>query len=170
MTETNEISKAFELVKFIWDNEKTNSHVRLNSLMRDALMLAIDAGFKFNKNDFGVIYSRFSGGYWFGANTNGKGMGACFYTRSCHVGNISAAQSYESFYDFKPFISKKGNRLHVGSKLYGADRCFRVTGFDFDTKRVYLVSSDDWSGNVKRKLHNFNNKEWNEFRKQLEER
>ncbi|MCL1942004.1 MAG: hypothetical protein FWF54_00400 [Candidatus Azobacteroides sp.] len=170
-TQQKEISKAFESVKFIWDNEKTDSYVRLNSLMRDTLELAINAQLKFNKNDFDNIFNNFLGSYWFGANTNGKGMGEHFYTLACNVDNISAARSYEAFYGFKPFISKKGNRLHTGSRLQSKDKCFRVTGFDFDTKRIHFVSYDisDRNEEGKRNLHSFDNKEWNGFRKQADE-
>jgi len=171
--EKNEISKALELVKFVWDNEKIggNSYTRLNELMRNAVKLAIEAQLKFNKDDVNFIFHHCNGGYWFRANTNGKGCGEDFYSFACKVDNTSFCQSYESFYDFKPFISKKGNRLYERATLRSNDKRFRVTGFDFDIKRIHLVSYDisDWHEKGKRNLHSFDNKEWNEFRKQLEE-
>ena len=163
-------SKAFELVEFVWRNEKTSSYLGVNTLMQDTVNLAINALFEFAKDDITNMYERISGGYWFGANTNGKGMGEGFYSSACRVGNISACQSYESFYEFKPFISSKGKRLSAGYSLRDKNRRYKVTGFDFDTKRIHLVSYDiaDWKEEGKRKLHNFDNKEWNEFRKQVE--
>jgi hypothetical protein len=170
-TEQKGISKAFELVKLVWDNEKTGSYTRVNSLMQNALKLAINAQFKFEENDFENLYKRYGGQYWFGANANGKGGGEIFYSLACEVGNTSAAQSYEAFYSFKPFISKKGKRLSKGSELKGNGKCYRVTGFDFEAKKIHFVSYDisNWQDTGKRNLHSFDNKEWNGFRKQLED-
>jgi hypothetical protein len=170
-TEQKGISKAFELVKFVWDNEKIGSLILLNPRLQDALNLAISIQLKFDKNDFENLNKRYNGEYWFGANTNGKGIGEMFYSLACEVGNTSAAQSYEAFYNLKPFISKKGKRLHRGSRLIGNGKRYRVTGFDFNTKKIHFVSYDisDWKETGKRNLHSFDNKEWNEFRKQLED-
>jgi hypothetical protein len=170
-TDKKEISKALELIKFIWNNEKTDSYVRINSLMQDALKLAINAQFKFEKNDFDNIFKSFSGEYWFGANTNGKGMGENFYNLACKTGNISAAQSYEAFYDFKAFITQKGNRLHEYSELNHKNKRYFVTGFDFKTKKIHFVSYElsDWQKKGKKQLHCFDNKEWNEVRKEFVE-
>jgi len=172
-TEKKEISKGLEIVKFVWDNEQigSSSYVRLNELMRNAVKLAIEAQLNFNKDDVNIIYSSCNGGYWFGANTNGKGLGDHFYSFACKVNNTSFCKSYESFYDFKPFISKKGNRLYKEFKLRDNKKRYRVTGFDFDKKRVHLVSHDisDWNENGKYNKHSFDNKEWNEFREHLED-
>ena len=170
-TEEKEISKAFELVKFVWDNEKTGSLILLNPLLQEALKLAISMQLKFDKNDFISMFKKYSGLYWFGKNTNGKGMGEMFYSLACEVRNTSAAQSYEAFYDFKPFITPKGNRLHKRSSLSHKDRRYRVTGFDFETKKIHFVSYElsDWNEKGKMELHSFDNKEWNEVRKEFKE-
>jgi hypothetical protein len=171
MNTEQKISTGFELVQFIWDNEKPDSLSRVNSIMQNALKLAINAQLEFDKNDFENIYKMFNGGYWFGANTNGKGDGENFYSLACEVKNISAAKSYESFYDFKPFITQKGNRLHDRSQLRNGDRRFIVTGFDFNTKKIHFVSYAfaDWEHKGKKQLHSFDNKEWNAARKGFEE-
>jgi hypothetical protein len=172
-TETKKNSKALELVKLVWDNEKTGSYRKINSLMQETLKLAIRANLDFDKNDFENIYNKFKGRHWFLANENGKGIGDMFYRHACESGNTSAAQSYESFYDFKPFITEKGHRLYPRYELVGNSRYYRVTGFDFDTKRVHLVSLDasgpGGKGKRVHKLHDFDNKEWNEFRKTVTE-
>lgn len=82
----NEKSKAFELIEFVWDNEKTDSYLRVNIAMYEAVKLAIISQMKFNKEDFQNIFSKFSGGYWFGVNANGKGYGEIFYRGSCYFG------------------------------------------------------------------------------------
>lgn len=37
----NEKSKAFELIEFVWNNEKTDSYLRVNIAMYEAVKLAI---------------------------------------------------------------------------------------------------------------------------------
>lgn len=39
----NEKSKAFELIEFVWNNEKTDSYLRVNIAMYEAVKLAINA-------------------------------------------------------------------------------------------------------------------------------
>lgn len=164
-----EKSKAFELVEFVYKNERTDSYVRLNKAMYEAVKLAIISQMKFNKDDFTNMYAEFSGFYWFGVNGNGKGMGETFYREAVNSGNISACQSYEAFYNFKPFLDIKGGRLCKWRMYRDKERRYRVTGFDFDTKKVYLVAYDisDCEEKGRKYLFNFTNKEWNEFRKQL---
>lgn len=111
----NEKSKAFELIEFVWNNEKTDSYLRVNIAMYEAVKLAIISQMKFNKEDFQNIFSKFSGGYWFGVNANGKGYGENFYREAVTSGNISACQSYEAFCNIKPFIDSKGRRLCKGA-------------------------------------------------------
>lgn len=163
-------SEAYRLVEFVWKNNGTESYLKLNSVMSDAVMLAISSMMRFNKDDFTNIYNDFRGWYWFGVNSNGKGSGECFYSTASKCKNISACQSYESHYDFKPFISKKGTRSYQGMS-YGGNLRYRVTGFDFDKKTISLVGCviEDWEEKGSRKLFSFNNKEWLEFRKTLEE-
>ena len=47
-----EKSKAFELIEFVWNNEKTDSYLRVNIAMYEAVKLAIISQMKFNKEDF----------------------------------------------------------------------------------------------------------------------
>lgn len=166
-----EKSKAFELIEFVWNNEKTDSYLRVNIAMYEAVKLAIISQMKFNKEDFQNIFSKFSGGYWFGVNANGKGYGENFYRKAVTSGNISACQSYEAFCNIKPFIDSKGRRLCKGAMYRDNEKRYRVTGFDFSTKKVYLVgyAISDWEEKGKKTLFNFTNNEWNEFRKQIKQ-
>lgn len=43
----NEKSKAFELIEFVWNNEKTDSYLRVNIAMYEAVKLAIISQMKF---------------------------------------------------------------------------------------------------------------------------
>ena len=51
------------------------------------------------------------------------------------------------------------------------EKRYRVTGFDLDAKKVYLVgyAISDWEEKGKRFLFNLSNNEWNEFRKQIKQ-
>lgn len=130
-----EKSKAFELIEFVWNNEKTDSYLRVNIAMYEAVKLAIISQMKFNKEDFHNIFSKFSGSYWFGVNANGKGYGENFYREAVTSGNISACQSYEAFCNIKPFIDSKGRRLCKGAMYRDNEKRYRVTGFDLDAKK-----------------------------------
>lgn len=88
-----EKSKAFELIEFVWNNEKTDSYLRVNKAMYEAVKLAIISQMKFNKEDFHNIFSKFSGSYWFGVNANGKGYGENFYREAVTSGNIQPAKA-----------------------------------------------------------------------------
>lgn len=52
----NEKSKAFELIEFVWNNEKTDSYLRVNIAMYEAVKLAIISQMKFNKEDFRIYF------------------------------------------------------------------------------------------------------------------
>lgn len=163
-------STAYQLLQFVWRNERTKSLITLNHVMQDALHLAISAKLQFDKSDFSEILKNFRGGHWFGVNSNGKGSGERFYSSASRIGNTPACISYESFVGIKPFKTTKGHRCHQG-KLFNdaASRRYTVTGFDFEKKTISLVSYDDYREEGKRKLHSFDNKEWLVFRKELKE-
>jgi hypothetical protein len=167
-SEKNEKSRAYTFIEYAWENEKTDSYLRLNTLMFDVLNLAIDANMEFHESDILTIANKMRGGYWFGCNSNGKGIGESFYSRAIDSRNVSAIKSYEAFTELKPFILNN-NRIHSRSKLRGGEYRYSVTGFDFDKKKVHIVAYDigDWEQEGKRKLLNFNNKEWLVFRKNV---
>lgn len=163
-------SKAFELIEFVWRNERVKSWMLLNPLLQDAVDIAIGLHLEFSENDFKDIYKNFNGGYWFGANGNGKGMGERFYIKACKVKNISAARSFEKWLGIKPFITEKGNRLYAGFECLLKDkRRYRVTGFDAEKGAVSFVSYDNYRGEGKRKLHSYDNKEWLSVRPEFTE-
>jgi len=159
---------AYKFVKMAWDNEKTNSYLRVNTVMFDVLQLAINANMDFGIDDFEMIFKKMSGGYWFGVNNNGKGYGEYFYERSVYWKNASAIKSFEKWTGLKAFIIK-GKRMCIWSKFYDSKYQYKVTGFSEDYKRIYVVAYflTDKDKNGKKRLLNFNNKEWLEFRKKL---
>ena len=52
----NEKSKAFELIEFVWNNEKTDSYLRVNIAMYEAVKLAIISQMRFNKRIFRIYF------------------------------------------------------------------------------------------------------------------
>jgi len=165
----NEKSKAIELIEFIWKNAKTNSCSQINFLMSKVLNLAIESKLKFDKEDYNTLKIKYGGGYWLGVNTNGKGQGEQFYAKACEEGNISFCNSYEHFYNFKPFKDTKGHRLYARALYCNNENRYRVTGFDFNTKKVHIVSYsiNDVFEVGKKSLHSFDNKEWEIFKEQI---
>lgn len=145
----NEKSKAFELIEFVWNNEKTDSYLRVNIAMYEAVKLAIISQMKFNKEDFQNIFSKFSGGYWFGVNANGKGYGENFYRKAVTSGNISACQSYEAFQNddnaYFMVINAPNTEVHLITGEIGI--CSLLTGQrgHFELPRVSYQTS---KGNV----------------------
>lgn len=47
-----EKSKAFELIEFVWNNEKTDSYLRVNIAMYEAVKLAVDGYFIIGGTDY----------------------------------------------------------------------------------------------------------------------
>ena len=69
------------------------------------------------------------------------------------------------------FQPAKAMKHSAGAMYRDNEKRYRVTGFDLDTKKVYLVgyAISDWEEKGKRFLFNFSNNEWNEFRKQIKQ-
>lgn len=164
-----EKSEAYQLCNLIWTKGSMNSYRWLNQVMDEALQLAIKANLQFNENDFEEISKSFRGGYWYGCNHNGKGYGERYYSVAIEYNNTSAIKSYEKWVNIKPFITKQNHRLHLHFKFYDKERFYKVTGFDFDKKKIMIVSYEatDINENRAKKLHQFTNKEWLEFRKNI---
>ena len=163
-------SRAYSFVEIIWNYNETNSYSRLNEVMYEALMLAVK-GLPFNDDDFININKKMRGGYWFGTNSNGKGTGEYFYSVAIKYNNKSAVKSFEKFAKIKPYISEEGHRACKSSIFLDEKYKYTVTGFNYDTGRIYLVAYDrkDYDEKGSRKLFNFDNKEWLIFRKTIKE-
>ena len=157
----NEKSKAFELTGFVWNNEKTDSCLRADIAMHEAVKSAIMSQMESNKEDFQNIFPKFSGGYRFGANADGKGYGENSYREAVASGNIPACQSHEAFCNIKPFIGSKGRRSCKGAMYRDNGKRHRVTGFGFSTKKVYSAgyAISDWEEKGKKTLFNFTDNE-----------
>jgi hypothetical protein len=108
-------SPVVAFVKAVWDNAnsgKGHSWDILNGSLSRALRLAIKSHFKFQPDDFQKVMENFRGGFWFGADPDGKGYGTGFYSLAVEHGNMSAAQSYEKWKGMAPYLFL-GKRLCV---------------------------------------------------------
>lgn len=103
-------SPALQLVMLVWKETRMRSWLGLNTTMSDALCLAISASLRFDTDDISTIHAKTRGGYWFGVGSER------FYRLAVTSGNISAAQSWESWVKRPPFILG-GRRLFVGSMV-----------------------------------------------------
>jgi len=162
-------SPAYILIEFVWYNEKTTSYKKINEVMTLAIKIAIIANMEFYEDDFRNICKNFNGGYWFGVNLNGKGIGEEFYSLAIEYNNKSAIKSFEIFSGLKPFITKDRHRVYTGLCFYDSNYKYRITGFNYKNNKVYIVAYKriDLREEGKKKLLNFSNKEWLEFRKKI---
>jgi len=140
-------SPAYQLLSHVWKHSLAatgHSWERLNNSMRGAMQLAINAGLRFDRDDFAKIYEEFRGGYWFG-ETGGEG----FYSLAVQTGNLSAAQAFESRNGRQPSIAddvdpgcncsyahltgiRKRGRLAVGFVFPWRGHRVKVTSFAVD--------------------------------------
>ena len=139
------LSPAYQLLHHVWLHSLAatgHSWERLNHSMRGAMQLAINAGLRFDRDDFARMYKEFRGGYWFG-ETGGEG----FYALAVQTGNLSAAQAFESWNGRQPFIAddvdtgsgrRKRGRLAVGSRFPW--RGFQVTVTSFALDGAHLTA------------------------------
>lgn len=105
-------SPAYELLAHVWEHTRGGSWLVLNQSMHSAMMLAISAGMKFDKNDFSKFRSDFRLGYWLGEDPERN-----VYADACRVKSTSACIAWENYRKRKPFFLGAGNRLHVGSHM-----------------------------------------------------
>lgn len=139
-------SPALHLVEHVWRSKMESiehSWTRVNHAMHTAVKLAIDAGLRFDPDDFGAIYREMRGSYWFGVPS-----GEQFYSKAAAMNHTSACQSFEKFADRPPFLFR-GNRLAIGSELTWDGQTAKVTSFSHNdalatdrlTACIYKLSS-----------------------------
>jgi hypothetical protein len=168
-------SPALKLMRIVWSNVQegtSHSWTRLNGAMSNALKLAIEAGLKFDKNDFATINNEMSGGFWMNSDF-GYALAIC----SEHP---SAYQSYETWKGIAPYIwpcstaghvsrSWTGTRIHIGAEFVWKGE--RVKCTNLDSERVIACSykskasrrlpkcktcgKEEWSSEEVKILHRF---------------
>lgn len=126
-------SPAYIGVQHTWHNTPGGSWDRINRSVNASLRLAIDSGQRFDLDDFRDFYVDFNGGFWL----NGEE----FYAQAVSCRNLSAAKSYETYRDRKPFIvdSHNGSRQRVAIGTRFPWKCEDVTVTSF-------VGKDDADG------------------------
>jgi hypothetical protein len=138
-------SPTIEMLDICWRyNRKATgfSWLRLNSSMRDALFVAVEAGLPFAEDDMAAMMERFNMGRWIGAE--GTEM---LYARAVAYGHKSAWQAIEKHRGRRPFIVK-------GATLRNS---FGHGASNQPMSRVTVGTEFVWQG-VKVKCNSFNDK------------
>lgn len=121
-------------MRCLWDGAlgaTGHSWTRLNGCMRQAVCVAIEAGFEFHIDDVRTMMSEFRGGYWFSCEQ--------WYANAVEVSNASAWKSLESFLGRTPFIWED-KRLCVGSHFAWLGKRVKVTSFNDDNGTIVACS------------------------------
>lgn len=120
-------SPAYELLYHMWNHTRKRSRFALDGSMRRTVILAIDSGMRFGKDDFAKIARNMPR---LGFRDEG------IYSQAVKSGNISACQAMEVFFKRKPFIAGFPVDLRTGS---GRD-AFRSNG------RIAVGTRFRWDG------------------------
>lgn len=144
-------SEVIRLLDLVWASTNSatpHSYERLNHAMRDALSLAIGAGFEFNEGDIDHVFEHYRSGYWLGASTE------WIYTDAITVGNMTAIKSYEAAKNRQGFLAddvdigvrdntfvhligkRKRERLCVGAEFTYRGLKLKVNSFADDSSYV----------------------------------
>ncbi len=164
MVEEIKPSPAYTLLAHVWQHANKSSLFsweRLNRSMHSALILAIDSGMKFDKDDFTKTSKDFRIAFWVG---DGEGI----YTQAVKSGNISACQSMETWLNRKPFIAKfptdlstygvghsahrKESRIAVGTQFMWDSKHVTVTSFSKDNESLTACTYKPYSESNERKI------------------
>ncbi len=148
---SSSVIKLLDLVYASTNDATSHSYERLNHAMRNALKLAIGAGFKFDIDDVAYILSNYRSGYWVGASDE------WIYGDAIAVGNTSAIASYEAVKSREPIIAddvdlhfrnsylhqsgaRQRERLCVGATFTFRGQTLTVTSFASDSSYANACS------------------------------
>ena len=143
-TEKRTDSAAYQIIALVWRNAQQatgHSWQRLESAAKGAMFVAIEAGFKFDLDDFARVYADFSGSHWFGHSEYNGDNGDAFYRVAVKYRNVSACRSFEAFARRSPFIYD-GFRLACGSSIVLGNERWAVSSFDDEGGRILLCRSE----------------------------
>lgn len=120
-------SPTMALIETVWENRccaTPHAWIRVNQAMYAALMLAIEGGLAFNKDDFKDIERKTRGGRWMGEPER-------FFKVAVEEGHVQACVSFESWVGRPPFMWD-GKRLFVGRSFPWEGYQVTVTSFHAD--------------------------------------
>jgi hypothetical protein len=83
MSKEDKLSQAMELLRYVSYNEQSNSHDWRERNMQDAMELSIKSGMKFDEDDYELLKTSYSYGYWCGTSLNGHHYGERYYNLAC---------------------------------------------------------------------------------------
>jgi len=159
------VIELLDLVRAKSNMAAGHSWERLNHAMRNALSLAIGAGFKFAPGDVEYVMGNYNSGYWIGESPE------WVYSMAVTVGNMSAVTSYETWKGRGPFIAddvepsersspylhgvhaRASERLHVGARFtWAGHERVKVNSFSDDGKHVNAALYEKGDGGYESKV------------------
>lgn len=130
-------SSVIQLLDCVWDGTNRavpHSWERLNHAMRDAMEMAIAAGFLFVEGDFSrILNGEYRAGYWIGESSE------WIYAEAIAVGNMSAIKDYEAYRKREPFIAD-------GVQMDGEGRYLHIKASSREKERLYVGARFTWKG------------------------
>lgn len=159
------VSPVRELLDHVWAQGqagmRSGSWERLNNAMRQALNLAIGAGFKFEPTDLPVP-GEFRPGYWLGDPE-------WIYSMAIREGNYTAVAVYEAWKQREPIIAanvfpdghadfahksgmRTAERLHVGAEFTWKGEQVTVTSFRADGAAIACSYKNGLNGTSQRRI------------------
>jgi hypothetical protein len=135
-------SYVMEMLRCVWSGCRNGGWLGLNQSLHKALMLAVRAGFRFERDDFAAIERKFDFHRWGGAGAGPHGFAESFYSAACAEngeGNRSAAIAFE-IWKKRPAFRYRGRRLAEGSVLSWrhGNEVFGLTVSSFSGDGSYL--------------------------------
>lgn len=131
------MSNAMRIVKNVWNNRCEGTEFswrRLNAAMHSAVMLAIEAGLKFGRDDFKRMSEHFRIEYW-GSCWGSHGLGEGFYKAAVEMDHATAYQAFEAWKGRKPFIID-GKRIYYGARFEWYGKHTECTSFARDESHI----------------------------------
>lgn len=130
-------SAALRLCEIVWEHNREAtgfSWTRLNSSMREAVNLAINAGLRFGLKDFCYMAEHWRIEYWAGMWGNNN-LGEGWYSQAVEMDNLSACLAFEKWKRRRPCIFE-GKRLCINSKFQWEGLPVKVASFRADGSMV----------------------------------
>ena len=153
---TEDMTNGRALLHHVWCNASRESWDIINNAMRTALYLAVGTGMELNAQDIADIYNKYRGGYWMGEDGT-----EWLYKNAVFHENMPVIKAIETRFNRKPFfandiefrmhgrsyrhhsdVTRKRDRIALGTYLHIDNRRWRVTGIEADAVRFVLETRD----------------------------
>lgn len=147
--EEPKLSPAMQLLTLVWQHSQYDSHGRVNTAMREALILALCSGMAFEVGDFAKM-GQFRWGYWAGSELE------WIYSTAVTNLNESAVLAWEAHTNREPFrgnnvtLQRYGrNYLHTNNPARQRERLAFGFSLPLEGRRWYVTGFDDEKGLIR---------------------